>query len=66
MSLQRVDRMTSAYGLDVGLPFMNARLIDLAGQIPVNYKITGDKTEKWILRTALPMICRIILSGGLK
>ena len=52
MSLQRVDRMTSAYGLDVGLPFMNARLIDLAGQIPVNYKITGDKTEKWILRTA--------------
>lgn len=52
MSLQRVDRMTSAYGLDVGLPFMNSRLIDLAGQIPMNYKITGNKTEKWILRTA--------------
>lgn len=52
MSLQRVDRMTSAYGLDVGLPFMDSRLIKLAEQIPINYKITADKTEKWILRTA--------------
>ncbi|MGR6836472.1 asparagine synthase-related protein [Syntrophomonas erecta] len=52
MSLQRVDRMTAAYGLDVGLPFMDFRLIDLAGKIPIKYKIKGGDIEKWILRSA--------------
>lgn len=52
MGFQRVDRMTSAHGLICNLPFMDYELIRLATSLPVEWKISPEGTEKWILREA--------------
>jgi len=51
--LQRVDRMTQGNSLEGFIPFLDGSVIDLASQIPMEYKIHGDADiEKWILREA--------------
>ncbi|MGI9951017.1 asparagine synthase-related protein [Moorellaceae bacterium AZ2] len=52
MGLQRADRMTSAYGLTSILPFMDYKVVELAASLPVEWKISRDGVEKWILREA--------------
>jgi asparagine synthase (glutamine-hydrolysing) len=51
-ALQRVDRCAAAYGIVAHLPFLDAGVVDLAGRIPVEYKIKQG-IEKWILRQAV-------------
>lgn len=53
--LQRVDRMNSAHGLDYRVPFLKPALVELAQEIPLNWKLypEGDlPRDKWILRRA--------------
>lgn len=52
MGLQRVDRMTSAFGLTSILPFLDYKVIELALAMPLEWKISRDGVEKWILREA--------------
>lgn len=51
-SLQRVDRMTAAHGIEAHLPFLSSKVLELAWRIPAHWKINRDGTEKWILRQA--------------
>lgn len=51
-SLQRVDRMTSSQGLDIHLPFLSPKVLELAWRIPADWKISPSGIEKWILRRA--------------
>lgn len=51
-ALQRVDRSASAHGLTAHACFLDPEVVELAFQIPAEYKIRGG-TEKWILRRAL-------------
>lgn len=51
--LQRVDRLTSRYGLDVRLPFLDRTVVDLAFSLSASLKGLGpDRVEKWIVRRA--------------
>ena len=58
VNLQRVDRMTMAQGLEARTPFLDRELIDFVQSIPASVKMhvtdemTGQATEKWILRRA--------------
>ena len=51
-ALQRVDRSASAHGLTAHTCFLDPAVVELAFQIPPEYKIRGG-VEKWILRRAL-------------
>lgn len=46
------DRMTMANSLEARVPFVDLRVMDLAGRIPLSQKIRGQQT-KWIIREAL-------------
>lgn len=58
INLQRVDRITMAQGLEARTPFLDRDLIDFAQSIPASLKmkivdeVSGETTEKWILRKA--------------
>jgi asparagine synthase (glutamine-hydrolysing) len=57
INLQRADRMGMLFSLELRVPFLDTEMIELAMKIPPELKIreyekTGDKIEKWILRTA--------------
>jgi len=51
-ALQRVDRSASAHGLTAHTCFLDPAVVELAFQIPSEYKIRSG-VEKWILRRAL-------------
>lgn len=51
-ALQRVDRSAAAHGLVAYLGLLDQDIVELAQQIPVEYKIR-DGVEKWILRKAV-------------
>ena len=51
--LQRVDRVTSANGLEARIPFLDLDLVELALALPPAWKLTsGGRPEKWLLRRA--------------
>lgn len=48
---QRVDRMTSAHGLEARVPLASKDLVSYALRVPLEWKIDPEKgQEKWILR----------------
>lgn len=51
-ALQRVDRCAAAHGLVAHTCFLCPSVVELALQIPVEFKLKGT-VEKWILREAL-------------
>ncbi len=51
-ALQRVDRCASAHGTVAHVAFLAPEVVELALQIPVEFKLR-DGVEKWILRRAL-------------
>ena len=59
-NLQRVDRMTMAFGLEGRVPYLDVQMVKLAFQMPPDLKLhtthhsplTTHQTEKWILRKA--------------
>jgi len=57
INLQRADRMGMYFSLELRVPFLDVQMVDLAMQIPADFKIresekAGDRIEKWILRKA--------------
>ncbi|MDZ7723522.1 MAG: asparagine synthase B [candidate division KSB1 bacterium] len=55
INLQRADRMGMRFSLELRVPFLDARMIDLGMKLPPEWKIrehNGAKIEKWILRHA--------------
>jgi asparagine synthase (glutamine-hydrolysing) len=57
INLQRADRMGMYFSLELRVPFLDIALVDLAMKIPSalkirDYRNTGDRIEKWILRKA--------------
>lgn len=51
-ALQRVDRSSAAHGLIAYVGYLDQGIVELANQIPAEYKIK-DGIEKWILRKAV-------------
>ena len=49
LALQRVDRMASAFGLEVRLPFLDPALIEYAFQLDIDLLFKDDQS-KWIIR----------------
>jgi asparagine synthase (glutamine-hydrolysing) len=47
-----MDKMSMATGLEVRVPFLDLDLVDLAAQIPPEYKLSGG-VGKWVLRKAM-------------
>ncbi len=55
INLQRADRLGMLFSLELRVPFLDTKMIDLGMQIPPELKIrehNGAKIEKWILRHA--------------
>ena len=51
--LQRVDRVTSANGLEARIPFLDLDVVELALALPPAWKLTGEgRPAKWLLRRA--------------
>jgi asparagine synthase (glutamine-hydrolysing) len=51
--LQRVDRVTSANGLEARIPFLDLDVIELALALPPGWKLTDrERPAKWLLRRA--------------
>ncbi len=51
--LQRVDRVTSANGLEARIPFLDLDLVELGLALPARWKLSDeDRAEKWLLRRA--------------
>ncbi len=48
--VKRVDNMTMASSLEARVPFLDHKLVELAGRIPAELKIRGE--GKWILKEA--------------
>lgn len=48
-AMVKVDRASMRFGLEVRSPFLDAQVLDLAGQIPSEFKIR-EGLGKWILR----------------
>lgn len=51
-ALQRVDRTVSAHGMVAYVGLLDEDIVNLAGEIPAEYKIRNG-VEKWILRKAV-------------
>ena len=51
--LQRVDRVTSANGLEARIPFLDLDVVELALALPPAWKLTQEgRPAKWLLRQA--------------
>ncbi|KIH48466.1 asparagine synthase, partial [Ancylostoma duodenale] len=48
----RCDRSTSCHGLEIRVPFLDKRFIDLVARLPPTYKLIPRKLEKFLLRSA--------------
>jgi len=48
--LRRLDRMSIAASVECRVPFLDDRLVDLAINLPLDYRLRGG-TDKWILKT---------------
>jgi len=50
--LMNVDKMTMAHAIEARVPFLDHRLVEFAGTIPVDLKLRGSD-EKYILKRAM-------------
>uniref|UniRef100_A0A915DIU4 Asparagine synthetase [glutamine-hydrolyzing] n=1 Tax=Ditylenchus dipsaci TaxID=166011 RepID=A0A915DIU4_9BILA len=48
----RCDRCTSCHGLEIRVPFLDKKFIEVATRLPPSYKLMENKLEKHILRSA--------------
>ena len=53
LGLQRVDRVTSANGIEARIPFLDLDVVELALALPPGWKLKSEeRPEKWLLRRA--------------
>jgi len=50
--LRKVSRMCEAAGIEVRYPMLNESLVNFSGQLPVNFKVRGQKL-RWFFKKAL-------------
>jgi asparagine synthase (glutamine-hydrolysing) len=50
--LRKVSRMCEAAGIEVRYPLLDEALVNFSGQLPVNYKVRGQKL-RWFFKRAL-------------
>lgn len=50
--LRKVNRMCELAGVEVRYPLLDERLVEFAAQLPVNYKVRGQKL-RWFFKEAL-------------
>lgn len=48
----RCDRATSCHGLEIRVPFLDKKFVDLVVRLPPTYKLMPGKLEKYALRSA--------------
>ncbi|MGI8924242.1 MAG: asparagine synthase-related protein [Fimbriimonadales bacterium] len=51
-NLLRWERMTSMFGIEARMPFVDRKLVHAAFHLPANLKINEEGRSKWILRRA--------------
>lgn len=50
--LRKVNRMCELAGVEVRYPLLDERMVDFAGQLPVDYKVRGQQL-RWFFKAAL-------------
>ena len=48
--LRKVDVASSAHGLEVRVPYLDTEMLDLAAELPVNFKVAGNGQTKILSR----------------
>lgn len=64
--LVKVDRLSMAHSLEVRPPFLDHRLVELAAEIPMPYKVKGVTTKYLIRRLMRGRLPDFITSGAKK
>jgi asparagine synthase (glutamine-hydrolysing) len=59
--MEKVDKATMACGLEARLPFLDHRLVELAFQIPSQFKIRGRSTKLILKRAVGSVVPRTVL-----
>lgn len=54
--LQKADRMSMANSLELRVPFLDKKMLELSVQIPTRYRIDGETTKVALRRAALKQI----------
>ena len=54
--LQKADRMSMANSLELRVPFLDKKMLELAVQIPVQYRIKGNTTKVALRGAAIKQI----------
>ena len=56
------DRMTMAQSLEARVPFVDQRLIEVAGSIPLRWKLQGGRTKGLFREAMAPFVPREVLT----
>jgi asparagine synthase (glutamine-hydrolysing) len=54
--LQKADRMSMANSLELRVPFLDKKMLELSVQIPTRYRVDGETTKVALRRAALKQI----------
>jgi asparagine synthase (glutamine-hydrolysing) len=60
--LVKADKMTMASSLELRVPFLDHRLMEMAARLPVEAKLKGDETKRIFRRMARPLLPPDILN----
>lgn len=64
--LVKVDRLSMAHSLEVRPPFLDHRLVELAAEIPMKYKVRGWTTKYILRRLMKDRLPKSIVTGAKK
>ncbi len=60
--LTKVDRMSMRHGLEVRSPFLDYRIVEFAGKLPIRYKIRGAQQKYLIKKSFKKIVPEYVLS----
>ena len=64
--LRKVDRMTMAHSLEARIPFMDYRIVELAMQLPSEFKVTMFQTKRILKHVARHYVPKRVIAGKKK
>jgi asparagine synthase (glutamine-hydrolysing) len=64
--LRKVDRMSMACGLEVRLPYLDYRVVEMAMRLPAAYKVNFRRTKIILKQIARPLLPKQVLQGSKK